>query len=377
MIKKQSSRPVLSRRGFLKLAAAAGATAAAGHVLFTYAPWLDYDGQVQQTWDSPFKKEAAAPAQMREIIHYASLAASGHNTQPWKFALQGSAIQIHPDYSRRLPVVDPHDRELWISLGCALENLAIAAQAAGYESDITYPVPDADYVTVQVQPTASSASNPLFEAIPNRQNTRSLYKGQPVPAAELKSLESMPMEAGISVRAFTAVDQREAIPEYIKEGDRRQYGDQAFIDELLTWLRFNKSEAFQTLDGLYTRCTGNPEVPRWMGKLFVTTASAGQQAQTDEKNLRSSSGFFVIISEQDDKQHWLGTGRVYERLALNLTALKIKSAFLNQPIEVAGLRAEFQSYLNIGTAQPQLLMRFGYADPMPHSLRRPVEEILV
>ena len=67
---------------------------------------------------------------------------------------------------------------------------------------------------------------------------------------------------------------------------------------------------------------------------------------------------------------------MYERLALTLTVLKIKSAFLNQPLEVADLRSEFQSYLNIGTAQPQLLMRFGYADPMPHSLRRPVEQIL-
>jgi hypothetical protein len=377
MIKKQSSRPGLSRRGFLKLAAAAGATAAAGHALFTYAPWLDYDGQVRQTWDSPFQKEANPLAQMREIVRYASLAASGHNTQPWCFALQDDAIQIHPDYSRRLPVVDPHDRELWISLGCAMENLVIAAQAEGYESDVTYPAPDADYVRVQLQPTASVAFNPLFEAIPIRQSTRSLYNGQPIPLSELKSLESIPMEAGISIRAFTAVSQRETILEYVKEGDRRQYGDQAFIDELLTWLRFNKPEAFQTLDGLYTRCTGNPEVPRWLGRLFVTTSSAGQQAQTDEKNLRSSSGLFAIVAEQDDKQHWIGTGRVYERLALNLTALKIKSAFLNQSIEVADLRSEFQSYLNIGTAQPQLLMRFGYADPMPHSLRRPVEQMLV
>jgi hypothetical protein len=68
---------------------------------------------------------------------------------------------------------------------------------------------------------------------------------------------------------------------------------------------------------------------------------------------------------------------VVERLALNLTTLKIKSAFLNQPAEVADLRSELRSYLNIGTAHPQLMMRFGYADPMPHSLRRPVEQILV
>jgi hypothetical protein len=196
MHKKQSSRPGLSRRGFLKLAAAAGATAAAGHVLFTYAPWLDYDGQVRQTWDSPFQKEANPPAQMREIVRYAGLAASSHNTQPWRFALQDDAIQIHPDYSRRLPVVDPHERELWISLGCALENLVIAAQTAGYESDITYPTPDADHVTVHLQAAGSAASNPLFEAIPVRQNTRSPYSGQPghaVVGAHLQPHDLVPL----------------------------------------------------------------------------------------------------------------------------------------------------------------------------------------
>jgi hypothetical protein len=85
----------------------------------------------------------------------------------------------------------------------------------------------------------------------------------------------------------------------------------------------------------------------------------------------------VIVSDQDDKRAWIDTGRVYERLALTLTTLNIKSAFLNQPIEVAELRSEFQSYLGLGPAQPQLLMRFGYAEPMPRSLRRPVKEILL
>ena len=67
---------------------------------------------------------------------------------------------------------------------------------------------------------------------------------------------------------------------------------------------------------------------------------------------------------------------MYERLALTLTALGIQVAFLNQPAEVPALRSQFQNYLHLGTAQPQLLLRFGYADPLPHSLRRPLDEVL-
>ena len=61
-------------------------------------------------------------AQMRELVRAATLAASGHNTQPWTFAITADGIDIHPDLARRLPAVDPSDRELWISLGCALET---------------------------------------------------------------------------------------------------------------------------------------------------------------------------------------------------------------------------------------------------------------
>jgi hypothetical protein len=67
----------------------------------------------------------------------------------------------------------------------------------------------------------------------------------------------------------------------------------------------------------------------------------------------------------------------YERLALKMTSLNIKSAFLNQPIETAGLREQFQGAIGLGTALPQLLVRFGYAAPMPRSLRHPVERVLL
>ncbi|MEW5961151.1 MAG: twin-arginine translocation signal domain-containing protein, partial [Chloroflexota bacterium] len=121
---KTHPRPILSRRSFLKLLATGSVTIAGGYVLSEYAPWLDYEGQVEQTL-RPFAKEATMSAQMLELIRYATLAANGHNTQPWKFAVKENEIEIQPDYTRRLPVVDPHDRELWISLGCALENLLV------------------------------------------------------------------------------------------------------------------------------------------------------------------------------------------------------------------------------------------------------------
>ena len=129
---KRQSNQILSRRDFLKLLALMGVTTAGGYALFEYAPWLNYDQQAHYT-HRLLEKDPSMSVQMRELVRYATLAANGHNTQPWRFAITENAIEIHPDYTHRLPVVDPNDRELWISLGCALENLIIAARALGLD----------------------------------------------------------------------------------------------------------------------------------------------------------------------------------------------------------------------------------------------------
>jgi hypothetical protein len=68
---------------------------------------------------------------LRELVRYATLAPSSHNTQCWTFRLQERLITIESDSSRRCPVVDPDDHHMFVSLGCATENLAHAALANG------------------------------------------------------------------------------------------------------------------------------------------------------------------------------------------------------------------------------------------------------
>jgi hypothetical protein len=371
---KIQSRSILSRRTFLKLLAAVGVTTAGGYVLTEVAPWLDYDEQANQI-RRPFEKTATMSVRMQELIRYATLAANGHNTQPWKFAIKEDAIEIHPDYTRRLPVVDPHDRELWISLGCALENLLVAARATGYAAEVTYPNA-ADYIHIRLTADTPQHS-PLFEAIEHRQNTRSEYQGQPIKVADLDNVQALPLESGVALRYVLYPTELETVLEYVNQGNLRQYTDQAFIDELIYWLRFNQKEAMASLDGLFSRCSGNPEVPGWLGRMFVAGTKPQQQADADARKLRSSPGAVVIASEGDDKAAWVRTGQVYERLALKMTSLNIKSALLNQPLEVAELRSQFQSAMGLGASAPQLLVRFGYADPMPRSLRRPVEQVIM
>lgn len=310
------------------------------------------------------------------IIRYATLAANSHNTQPWKFAIHADQIEIHPDLTRTLPVVDHQNRSLWISLGCALENLVLAARAYGYETEISYPQNDTPYIRVRLL-IDSPLRSPAFEAIPFRQNTRSEYNGKKVDSNTLQQLTSITVEPGIGLRLVVTPEEMETVSEYVTAGTLAQYSQRAFLNELISWLRFNEKEALSTRDGLYSKCSGNPSVPRWLGSWFVSRSRPVQQAESDVRKLRSSAGVVVITAAAEDVASWVRVGRVYQRLALTMTSLGIKSALLNQPIEVPEIRDQFQSALSLAEMRPQLLVRFGYADPMPKSLRRPVEQVLI
>ena len=374
MTNKMPARRNLSRRDLLKILSVGGVAAAGGYALYEYAPWLYYEAQASRI-RRPLEKAAALSAQMPGLLRYATLAASSHNTQPWKFVIRPDAIEIHPDYARCLSVVDPGSRELWISLGCALENLLISARAMGYAAEVTYP--DAtDFIHVRFMADGPQDS-PLFDAIPLRQNTRSEYDGKPIKASDLERTQAIPLEPGVLLRWVLDSAELKTVGDYVRQGDLSQYADKAFEKELIYWIRFNKREALASCDGLYSRCSGSPEAPRWLGRMFVNGAKPQQQADSDVKKLLGSSGAVVIASKAEDKTAWARTGQVYERLALTMTALNIRSAFLNQPIEASGLRGQLQSAIGLGRARPQLLIRFGYAAPVPRSLRRPIEQALL
>ena len=69
------------------------------------------------------------------ILWYASLAPSGHNSQPWLVKVVGKGEWIiGGDSRRRLPAVDPDNRELLLSIGAFAENLSTASSVAGYDA---------------------------------------------------------------------------------------------------------------------------------------------------------------------------------------------------------------------------------------------------
>jgi hypothetical protein len=371
---------MVTRRGFLGAGAVAVATGAGCSAGDGHERYLAAAKQVRAPWP---ESVADGPARVRELVRYSTLAPSSHNTQCWRFRPFGEAlasdsagIEILPDLARRCPVVDPDDHHLFVSLGCAAENLVQAGRARGHHVEAGFD--EAIGGVRAVFDPARVERSPLFDAIPLRQTTRSDYDGKPLVADELKTLVRVTSGVGVRLLLLTERDAIERALEYVVAGDTIQLGDPAFVAELEHWIRFSDSEAVATGDGLFSRCSGNPAVPRWLGtRLLRLFLDAKKENDKYAKQIRSSAGIAVFLGEADDRAHWVQVGRAFERFALQATALGIRHAHVNQPVEVPGLRDQFLRSLGVGAARPDLVVRFGRGPEMPPSLRRPVDAVMV
>ncbi len=370
----------LSRRKVLLagLAGVGAASAAAGGVVLIRNAHEAgaYDAAVLDTWRHSDSFETPLPAASRELVRYATLAANSHNTQPWRFRISDRSISVAPDLARGLPSVDPDNHHLFASLGCATENLVQAARAFGLRATASFDAA-AGGINVDLE-RSPPIKSPLFEAIPQRQSTRSVFDGRAVPFEHLRLLEAAGNGDGVQLRLFTERKQLEDILAYLVAGNSAQMGDAAFIAELKAWLRFNYAEALETDDGLFSKASGNPTLPSWLGRLiFGLVVTKDSENKKYEAQIRSSSGVAVFISDKNEPASWSAAGRCSQRFALQATALGIRHCFINQPVEVPAVRGQFANYVGAGARRPDLMMRFGYAPELPRSLRRAVDQVLL
>lgn len=359
-----------SRRNVLR----ASALAAAGAAL-PACGGSDFDAAIADTWRLAPAPPTEPIALARELVRCATLAANSHNTQPWRFAIAADTISLRPDFGRRTPVVDPDDHHLWVSLGCAVENLALAAAAYGRRADVSFDE-SSKSIGIALSPMAAVRS-PLFAAIARRQCTRAEYDGQPLSLVELRALESTAAGPGVHVLLLTERARVDEVVAYVIEGNTAQFRDAAFMRELKQWIRFSDGEALATRDGLASRTSGNPSIPRWLGELIFPLVVT-EQGENDRiaRQLRSSAGVAVFFAEAEGPAHWVEVGRAYQRFALLAASLGIRNAFLNQPVEAAALRPQFAQWLGLGGLRPDLVVRFGRGSSMPPSLRRPIEAVI-
>ena len=283
---------------------------------------------------------------------------------------------VVPDFSRRCPRVDPDDHHLYATLGCAVENIAIAAPAHGLAIKSVDKSNPEEGIQISFSPCKPHVSD-LFKAMPDRQCTRCEYDGTPLSVEELKKLQLAGTGDGVKTLLLTNESSIEKTLEFIVEANTAQIDNPEWVQELKKWIRFGNDEAVDSGDGLFGKCMGSPTIPRFIGShIFDLALRSNSENSKIRRQVKSSSGLAVIVSDKDDVQHWIEAGRCYERFALQATSLGIRNAFLNQPVEEASIRPAFAKSLGLDeNSRPDLVVRFGRGKEMPRSLRRPVDTV--
>jgi nitroreductase len=326
--------------------------------------------------DAEFYELESFDAQMRFLLQYAVLAPSGHNTQPWAFRVTSEGVEVFADYSKRLPVIDPQDRELLLSVGAAITNFRVAAAHFGFETTVLYEQRPEDSIavaTVVARETScpDAALSRLFAAIPQRHTNRQPFEQQPIKPETLSTILDVMDEFPYLLNLVIPREKLRVI-DLIAAGDRKQMAGEAFRGELADWI-CTEDES----QGIPAAALGIPPLVSNSASWAIRRFDVGAITAPRSRTLAVTAQLLIVLASENDRVALLRAGEVLERLLLTLTLEGLDYSFLNQPIEVLELRDQLQQL--VGSASPpQLLIRVGHALAAAEATpRRPMEAVLV
>ena len=318
--------------------------------------------------------------QIEFALRCAILAPSTHNTQPWRFRVEGDTIELLADRSRALPVVDPEHRALVMSCGAALFHLRAAVRALGREPLVTRMPGGADpdlLARVELGPEIdpSERDRELFEAIVDRRTNRHPFERRSLSKRLTQELRHVVVEEGAELVIVTATKYKHGLAELIAEGDRHQWDDKRFRAELAAWNRSNHSRSG---DGIPGYGLGQGDLTSVVGPLVIRTFDLGDgQAARDRDLADGSPALAVLVTDWEGPAEWLAAGEALDHLLLHAQAAGVSASFLNQPVEDSALRPRLRKLLG-ERGFPQLVLRLGYPpEPARATPRRALEDVVL
>lgn len=314
--------------------------------------------------EGDFPANGTVGEKLQFVLHYALLAPSVLNTQPWRFKFNNDAIEIHANHSRALPVVDPMHRELIISCGAALEHLAVAIKHFGYVPEIRH-FPDATQpdllATIQLgsQETPSSEDALIFYALHRRSTHRKPFRPRSVSPGLFPDL----VLAASSPETWSVLipddEPRRAIANLIAEADVIQGRDPQFREELARWLT---PSGAKRANGIPADVRGIGHLGSLLENLLTTKVDFGPRRAAAHRKLAENSPLIVVIGTLNDTPPaWLYAGRALARLLLRSRAAGVFASFFSQPVQVPETRRKLAEFCNTD-GQPQIVLRLGYGD---------------
>ena len=335
-----------------------------------------------QPWDidvSAFPRDGKIEGRLKFLLGFAVLAPSGHNSQPWSFSIEADTISIWVNNERALIESDPTRRQLLIGMGCALENLLIAADYYGFKPTVHY-FPDSnnrDFIAKVVFEKSNHQkddSRHLIFSIPRRRTNRNKYQ-EKLPAHDfLKKIEETAKE---NLKAFVVTDEikKQALAELALLSQIEAMDSDSFREELSHYI---KSSFTKHKTGMPGFTLGIPAPVSLIASRLIKKVNLSRQTRKkDERLLKEYTPAFVVVSAPSDYDvDRIKAGQLFERIWLMAEQEGLSCAPLAGPVQTGDYYKHVQSIIGTND-RPLVFFRLGYCSKTPgHSPRLSVEEVM-
>jgi hypothetical protein len=319
-----------------------------------------------------FPSDFPIQQQLKFLLQYAVLAPSTKNTQPWRFSIGENTIGVFADLTRCQPVADAGRRELYISLGCALENLLVASEQFAFRHEVSYFPQSTNEelaAVVSFRPGGTPSSyraGITLASITARHTQHGPYRDEPVSEEVRQRLLHCCGALGLRVDLTDDSGIRSRVAELNLHADEMEFADPAFRKELGHWVGqgvFGAPALFARLEGL-----------------VISRMNLGRAVGKRNAAMLSSAPLIGLISARtDDRTSQVWTGQALERLWLHATRIGIALQPMSQALEIPSLRAKLAQVIPEPGWIPEQVFRIGYPvrPAKQHTPRRSADKVLL
>jgi len=278
------------------------------------------------------------------LVELACRAPSVHNTQPWRWRVDGHRVELHADRTRQLEVADPHGRNLLLSCGAALHHARVAATSLGYDAVVERHLDPArpdllatlDLVGTDREPTISGELHLLLA----RRTDRRRFTSWPVAEEHLQALAR-----GVGGRDVQAVPLT------------------GTAERLRAGVLVGRAAALQDEDPRYAA-----EERHWSSRLRSNLLAA-------------PDGVIAVCTADDGPAAWVAAGEAMSELWLRAARDGLSVVPLSQVVEVEETRRVLHHEVLGGLVHPQVVLRLGWQEigrsDLPATPRRPLADVLL
>jgi nitroreductase len=312
---------------------------------------------------------------IKDAVILACRAPSLHNSQPWRWVLDGNRLHLFADADRVVRGTDSVGREALISCGVLLDHLRVALAAAGRKATVDRFPNEKDplhLASIDVRPMDF-----VTDGHRRRANAILLRRTDRLPFAAPPGWESFEPELrdvvnSDAVQLDVIVDGlRPQLAQASQLTEALRLYDTSYHAELDWW-----TASFEVTDGiLHSSLVSAAESDRVdVGRTFPVIHHRERRAEVDEDHSK-----IIVLSTYDDSPYSvLRCGEALSTVLLEATAAGLATCTLTHITEVPASRAIVTELVGTNTI-PQLLIRVGLApaieDVPPPTPRRPIEDV--